>query len=156
MNRSQSSDALEAAVGLRFCFDCQKLIPLSEFMSGPRIFKCRPHFLEWRRTLVSATPVKRSLNRIRIESHQDLAIFGQKPMSIGSDEIRALLTPEQLLDSSNVSIVPLDPREPLSMSNCAVITTDQRRQILSRWKKTHDADAYIDAFEIMTEKPQLC
>ena len=155
LNSADSTDALEAATGMRFCRDCKKLIPLSQFMSGQRIFKCRSHFLESRRKLVSATPVKRSLNCVRAKSHQDLAIFGQKTMSIGSNEIRALLTPEQLLDSSNVSIVPLDPRKQLSMSNCVVITTDQRRQIVNRWKKTHDADAYIEALEIITEKPQI-
>ncbi len=147
MNRSKSTDALEAAAGLRFCFDCQKLIPLSQFMPGQRIFKCRSHFLEWRRKLVSATPVKRSLNCVRAKSYQDLAIFGQKAMSMGSNEIRSLLTPEQLLDSSKVSIVPVDPRKPLSESNCAVITSDQRREVVNGWRKNHDAEAYMEEIE---------
>jgi hypothetical protein len=155
LNSADSTDAQEAASGLRFCRDCKTLIPLSQFMPGQRIFKCRSHFLESRRKLVSATPIKRSLNCVRAKSHQDLAIFGQKAMSIGSNEIRLLLTTDQLLDSSKVSIVPVDPCKPLSVSNCVVITTDQRREVINGWRKNHDAKAYMEEIENITKKAQI-
>jgi hypothetical protein len=153
LNRADSIDAQEAATGLRFCRDCKTLLPLSLFAKGPRICLCITHFKASRRRIVMATPLKRAINSIRSKAHQDMVrIFNQSKMSFGSNEIKELLTPEQVEGFSNISVVPLDPRLPLHRLNAVAVNTEQRGIIFGRWKKTHDAAAYIEAIEKIKAK----
>ena len=155
LNRSECADAIEAASGLRFCRDCKTLLPLSQFAKGPRTCLCITHFKASRRRIVMATPLKRAINSIRSKAHQDMVrVFNQSKMSFGSNEIKELLTPDQIERSSHIYVVPLDPRLRLDRSNAIAINTEQRRVIFRGWKKTRDATSYIEALENIKKKAQ--
>jgi hypothetical protein len=138
----------EEATGTRFCVTCNALVPLEEFSSNVRRFRCIQHHKAERRRIVTATAEKRAVNSLRSKSHIDMkTLFDLSYMKMGVKEIHALLSPDQLECFSKFCIIPRRPNEHLSLDNAIAVTSEQRKSIVRVWKSKHDVKAYIDAVE---------
>jgi hypothetical protein len=144
-SKNDALNAIEKKTGLRFCDDCEELIPLSQFPKGVRMFKCLDHFRASRRRIVTATALKRAINSVRSRCHQDMVVFGHKSMKMGVNEIKSLLTPSQLEDSSKVCIIPRDPSAQLCVENAVAVSTEKRSAIMVCWRPNRDSAAYQTA-----------
>ena len=124
----------EEETGMRFCITCNKMVPLAEFATGKRRYKCVTHYRESRRETVLGTPERRSINSIRSRMRQDMVLFGHTAIKVGVKHFRKLMTPGQLADYANYCIIPKTPDLPLTEDNILVATTAQRRFAVSAWK----------------------
>ncbi len=137
----------EKGEALRFCKECNKMMPIDQFAPSRRSYQCIAHFREMRRRVVLGTPLKRMFNSIRCRCYQDMRLFNQKSMTITVDRIRELLTPQQMEDYSSYCIIPKDPTIPMSLDNSIAVTSYQRRYIVGAWKK--DPASYGSALSLM-------
>ncbi len=73
----------EEEIGMRFCITCNKMVPLAEFATGKRRYKCVTHYRESRRNTVFGTPERRAINSIRSRVRQDMVLFGHTSIKVG-------------------------------------------------------------------------
>ena len=74
-----------------------------------------------------------------------MVVFGHKAMKMGVNEIKSLLTPSQLEDSSKVCIIPKDPTVQLCVDNAVAVSTEKRSAVMACWRPNRDAAAYQTA-----------
>ena len=101
----------EAACGTRLCITCGEKIPLCNFSMKKRRYMCVRHYRETRKKAVLGTDEKRAFNSLRSRARQDRLIFGQEKIVMGVDQIKAIITPEQMANFSKYWIGPDDALE---------------------------------------------
>ena len=134
-------------LGLRFCKDCKRFIPIQKFASGVRRFICKRHF--WRavgrhsKVKMMGQPQKRALNRVWIQAHSDSRRqFNQKRIDIKQAEIDTIVRANVDATETNsiyqnlaISIVPVDPTQILSVSNAVLVSTRTRKLLMQQLKR---------------------
>ena len=154
--RSDINGRTEEETGMRFCITCNKMVPLAEFATGKRRYKCVTHYRESRRETVFGTPERRAINSIRSRVRQDMVLFGHTAIKVGVKHIRALMTSEQLAAFSKYCIIPKTPELPLSEDNIFVATVEQRRFVVSMWKAgAKSAAAYRRSLAFVLNAPSV-
>jgi len=127
---------------VRFCRTCNKLLPIDQFDQRENRFFCRQHLKDVFRWYRQGTQPKRAVNNLRVRCWKDKDIFGQTKSDITCQDIRDLMTPEQLNQFSKFSVVPKDPTKPISASNALLIKSDCRKYLVACWKVTRDLAQY--------------
>jgi len=138
--------AREQQTGLRFCSVCDKFLPLSEFKTGrTRIFLCVEHMREMEKQRILGFTPRRAYMTLLSRARADLAIFGHKKVCITLKELIAKLTEEQIMHSDAYAIVPLRPVSPITILNSVIISNEQRRYLVTLYKRSKDPEEYEQA-----------
>ena len=95
-----------------------------------------------KRKMVLGTHEKRAFNSLRCRARQDMLMFGHSRMIISRQQVVHLLTDAQIAKFSQFCLIPRDPKEILSVDNVTVVTTFQRKYVISRWRITRDNELY--------------
>jgi hypothetical protein len=142
----------EEQTGVRMCTTCAKLLPLSDFPEGKRMYTCTKHFKEMKHVYALGTVHKRANHSLRSRAYMDMKrLFGQdRIMNLSSKQILAMLTADQLDSYSKFSLIPKNPEKPLSIENCQLVTTMQRAYVMTNWKQSRDATKYASALQSIT------
>lgn len=138
--------AREQQSGLRFCSCCDAFLPLAEFKAGPtRIFMCLKHARAYALHKVLGTTPKKAFNTLRCRVKNDMEAFGQTKMCISHKEFMSKLSEEQTLNFSDYALVPRRPSNPITTLNSVIVTTEQRKFLVTLFKRTKNADEYEKA-----------
>ena len=132
----------EQETGMRMCVKCDKLLPLDQFDQKIRHYMCISHLKELHNHNTLGTHEKRAFNSIRCRAHADMLMFKQGKMYLPKSLVLTMLTKEQIANFSGYCIIPRRPDQPISKDNSIVVTSAQRRYIVSQWKASQDADQY--------------
>jgi hypothetical protein len=156
MSKKVSSQLVSAAIaaeqetGMRMCTMCDKRIPLSEFNTDKRMFKCKMHFREMQRHYNLGSVPKIAYNSIRCRAYKDMKrLFGQTSMHLSRKQIIGMLTEEQMGSFVKFCMIPRDPEKPLDINNSIIVTTIQRAYIVAGWRATHEPARYASDLEFV-------
>jgi hypothetical protein len=69
-------------------------------------------------------------------------VFNQVDSNFSNQDIRDMMTDDQINNFSLYAIVPEDPLQPLSKSNSVLITAECRKYLVASWKVTKDTTQY--------------
>jgi len=149
MARKKGKSAIQLAKQLakkdksiRFCRRCNKLLPIDQFSPSETRLLCREHLRESVRLYRRVNKAKRAIDNIRIRCWVDKKIFGQTASALSCQDIRDMMTADQLNEFSKYSIVPKDPTQQISRSNAQLIMAKCRQYLISCWKVTRDLAQY--------------
>ena len=118
----------------RYCRECMQMLPVSQIR--PKSFFCHQHY----RMLTKWN--KSTSDPIRHKCSDDKIAFAQPRIEMSNEQIRKLLTTEQLENNKRWCIVPLDPSSILAVGNAVVVTSIHRRFLVTQWTQTHDVSQY--------------
>ena len=154
----------DAPGGIRFCTACDNFLPVSEFPLGPRRYSCKMHMWttagEKARANRMADTNKRVLLRLWGKAYDDSNRFNRAwrtldgidahtsnhaYISITQREIEQLLGTATNYSSMGVhdhpmefakriAVVPVNPKDVLSLSNAALVPNTIKRQLFRSWK----------------------
>jgi hypothetical protein len=142
--------AAEKETGLRMCTMCDKRLPLSEFNTDKRRFKCKMHFREMQRHYNLGSVPKIAYNSIRCRAYKDMKrLFSQESMHLSRKQIIDMLTEEQMGSIVKFCMIPRNPDQPLDINNSIIVTTIQRAYIVAGWKSTRNAARYASDLEFV-------
>ena len=79
---------------------------------------------------------------VRLRIWMEKNKFEQTELNLSCQDIRDLLTPEQLAEHRKWAIVPNNPLLPVSKSNAVVIDNEHHRFIVNIWETSKDAVKY--------------
>ena len=130
----------------RFCKACQQMLSVDRFCPNETSAYCREHFnarMRASRKRDSYTDKRRrAISGLRHKIWLDKQIFNQSDMSISYQDIRELLTDDQVDMYLQLAIVPDVPTMPLTKSNAVVIGNKHRKFVLGIWKNSCDPVKY--------------
>jgi hypothetical protein len=137
---------LEEHHGRRFCKLCAKLLPVSSFKRGQRVYTCLAHRSEptARRDPRETTRTQTILN-MHAMARRDRSLFAQPTMLLTPGEMDMILIQQGLTDpheAARWSLVPWDPTRPMSNANYRLLSKMRRRTLLSKWSSS-GTDPYI-------------
>jgi len=113
----------------------------------------RPSQLHRRRPISNETIDKRALNSFRCRARIDALMFGHTGLKITQQELLDLLTETHIQEFPKFCLVPLTPNKPLTADNTIVISAQQRRFLIERWKKSRDEKQYESDIELIASNP---
>lgn len=143
----------EQLSGLRLCKQCNMLLPLAQFRQKSREYLCLTHFRATRRRHILGTHEKRAFNSLRCKARQDMIMFGHDHMVISRKQFTAMLTEEQMANFSLYCMIPRRPDKPLTRDNSIIVTSFQRKYIVSKWRIARDPDQYERDLEYILAAP---
>jgi hypothetical protein len=136
--------ATEHLTGVRSCSSCDKFLPLDQFwVNDRRLYMCIPHMRERARIEVMGRLPKHAYNNLRCKARPDMIEFGHTKMNIRRQEVIDMLTEEQITNFREYCLMPKRPDIPLSLANSIVLTSQQRKYLIGRWRKTRDTVKYM-------------
>ena len=135
-------------LSVRYCRKCEKSMPLDQFEPGEVRFFCREHLREILRWYRQGDQCRRAISNLRVKCWNDKAAFGQTHVDLSCQEIRNMMTIDQMKSFSLYAIVPKDPTLTLSSSNAVLITANCRKYLMASWKLTHDKTQYQEILQI--------
>jgi hypothetical protein len=154
----------DAPGGIRFCTSCDNFLPVSEFPLGPRRYSCKMHMWATAGKKAKAKRMadtnKRIMFRLWGKAYDDSKRFNRawrtlddvdgRPtnhafIAITQREIEQLLCTatdyssmavyDQPMEfARRIAVVPVNPKEVLSLSNAALVPNTVKRQLLRSWK----------------------
>jgi hypothetical protein len=154
----------DAPGGVRFCTVCDSFLPVDEFPAGPRRYSCKKHMwaIAGKRAKAKrmADTNKMILFRLWGKAYDDSKIFDHaqrtlndtdtQPMNhahiaITQREIEQLLyiateySSPAVYDhhrefAKRIAVVPVNPKEVLSLCNAALVPNTVKRQLFRAWK----------------------
>ena len=135
-------------LGLRFCKNCNRFVPIQNFATGTRRFQCKRHAYiavgRHSKAKMMAKPQKRALNKVWIQAYLDAKRqFNQKRIDIKQAEIDKFvranvdieMDTKSFYENLAISIVPVDPTQILSVLNVALVTTRTRRLLMQQLRR---------------------
>jgi hypothetical protein len=165
----------DAPGGVRFCTVCDRFLPVDEFPSGPRRYSCKKHMWATAGKRAKAKRMadtnKMILFRLWGKAYDDSKRFhcarrtlddtDTQPMNHAHISITQLEI-EQLLYTATdyfstavydhhrefakrIAVVPVNPKEVLSLCNAALVPTTVKRQLFRAWK-LDDLEGYNNLF----------
>jgi len=133
---------------VRYCRKCEKSMSLDQFDPGEVRFFCSKHLREILRWYRQGDQGRRAVNNLRVKCWTDKATFGQPTVGLSCQDIRNMMTPDQIKTFSRYAIVPKDPTQILSASNALLITANCRKYLVASWKITQDTEQYQEILQI--------
>ncbi|KAJ1464793.1 hypothetical protein T484DRAFT_3050065 [Baffinella frigidus] len=154
----------DAPGGIRFCTVCDSFLPVGEFPLGPRRYSCKKHMWatggQRAKAKRMADTNKMILFRLWGKAYDDSKRFqpawrtlddtdqamNHANISITQREIEQLLCIAaknssmavydhlQASQARTLAIVPVNPKEVLSLCNAALVPTTVKRQLFRSWK----------------------
>jgi hypothetical protein len=151
----------DAPGGIRFCVACDSFLLVSEFPLGPRRYTCKKHTWETTGKKAKAKRLadtnKRILFRLWGKAYDDSKRFSrwrtlvesqprnQAHVSITQHEIEQLLytatdySSREVYDNPmkfarRIAVVPVNPKEILSLSNAALVPNTVKRELFRAFK----------------------
>ena len=140
--------------GVRYCRVCRDFLPVSRFPRGVRRFTCRVHL--WQRNGQKARkallmkPRKRLLARLWMQGYKDSFKLGHARIALTQKELDALLDAYACSEGCSdghgeaepraagaaerldkLAVVPIDRAKLLCMDNAAVVTKEERSELLA-------------------------
>ena len=134
--------AKQGDCSVRYCRKCQKSLPLHQFAPGEVRYFCSEHLREILRWYRQGDQSRRAVSNLRVKCWTDKATFGQAHVDLSCQDIRDMMTPDQIESFSQYAIVPKDPTQTLSATNALLITANCRKYLVASWKTTHDTKQY--------------
>ena len=134
-------------LGLRFCKNCNRFVPIQNFATGTRRFQCNLHAYiavgRHSKAKMMAKPQKRALNKVWIQAYCDSKRqFNQTRIDIKQAEIDTIVranvdakTDKSIYENLAISIVPVDPTQILSVSNAVLVATRTRKLLMQQLKR---------------------
>jgi hypothetical protein len=126
----------------RFCRKCNLLLPLDKFAPNQRRFFCIQHSKRLHTPRKNGTPEKKALETLRSKSRGDKNVFGQPDFKLTNEDIKKILTDEQLKNVPAWCIVPIVPDKPLVANNAIVVAPAHRKHLIASWRENHDTEEY--------------
>jgi len=123
----------------RFCRACKQMLPADHFKGIRRYCHIHP---DARTSDPHIAKTKRAVSAIRYRVWDDKRIFQQPEHNITFQDIRDMLTPEQLDTFSEWAIVPDDPTAPVCRSNAVVVGNRHHMFLLNIWQHSKDSKKY--------------
>ena len=151
-----SSDIIvktEQISGLRLCKACNMLLPLDQFRPRRGKYLCLAHLRAASRRHILGTHEKRAFNSLRCKARQDMIMFGHDHMVISRKQFNTKLTEEQMQQFSLYCMIPRRLDKPLTYENSVIVTSFQRKYIVSKWKILRDPDQYERDLEYILAAP---
>jgi len=150
MNITCTRDSKDKSI--KFCRTCEKYLPKDQFDPTSNRRFCYKHLREICRWYRQGSQARRGVTNLRIQCCKDKKVFGQPKSAISCQNIRDMLTEDQLNHFSDYSIVPKDPTQPISISNSVLITAKCRKYLVSCWKVTKDLEQYQQILQMQQFK----
>jgi hypothetical protein len=171
----------DAPGGIRFCTACDNFLPVSQFPVGPRRFLCKTHmwatagkkakakrmadtnkmilFRLWGKAYDDS---KRFNRAWRTPDDTDAQSINHAHISITQREIEQLLhiatnySSEAVYDNHRefarrIAVVPVNPKEVLSLCNAALVPNTIKRQLFRSWK-LDGLEGYNQLFQEESER----
>jgi hypothetical protein len=133
--------------GMRFCRVCNKFLPIGMFPIGQRRYTCRPHI--WKKIgkkskmRLHQKPEKKLLSQMWVQCYKDSRML-RVDIHMKQKDISMMLQGIQENERGGLCVLPKDPLSPISPENSALVTKNNRRVMLSEWKK---ANKVLQAFQ---------
>lgn len=140
--RTNTGLRTEQETGMRFCIQCDELLPLDKFRTQKREYMCISHYRKMRVQFTLGTQEKRAFNSLRCKARSDMLLFNQERMFMPRTLVKSMLTAEQTTNFSAYSIIPKRPDQPLSEDNSIIVTSAQRIYVVAKWRTSRDSDQY--------------
>ena len=152
--------AAAAAEELRRCKRCDRDLPLTMFLKGPRRFVCKTHMREMiKRAAPPLSADERAARKIWVCSYKDVKSLRGDTAAINLThaDIKAVLerAGQQPTSYRDVFILPRVPTDPLTASNAVLSGHSTRRYLLTLWRKRRDVEAYARAVQSLGNDPLL-
>ncbi len=142
----------------RWCKGCCDFLPLDNFPKGKRRYMCSKHARPSnaraiREKMFGKNPRKKAVWRIwhyaYLDSRSSFPVKGgvDKTRSLTQADIAAQCEAQGLEPTTEVRVVPLDPRAPAKPGNMALVGREQRPLLVKVWKACQDLGMYCKALE---------
>lgn len=142
----------------RWCKECQEFKQLDCFRKGNRTYVCKLHVwprIKEKRKRKFEDPVKHGLWKMWNLAYNDSRIIyghaGQKSLA-GQPSIHELCNQKGLLPSSDLRIVPINPKHPMIDGNMNVVDKEGRTMLVNIWRNSSDEQLYAQALQTLLEK----
>lgn len=139
----------------RWCKGCSSFLPIESFPPGRRRYQCRlhtcPQARERKERLFARNPSKKALWRMwhysYLDSRSAFRTGGEKcTYQLVQDDILELCQNAGVQPSSQLRVVPMDPRKPLEAGRNGAIVSRRGRALLAKiWKVSCDTEMYASA-----------
>lgn len=132
-----------------YCMQCRGFLPLDQFKSGPKRWVCRRHYNEkWHRVKTEQwkkDPLEKQANIIWQVAYRDSITVFQLKIEITQAQVLQLLQEHSI--STNVRLLPLEPKRPLSMGNFILASLAIRKVMCRVWKQFECTTEYGRALD---------
>ena len=136
---------------MRYCVKCKSFLEQSKFVMAKNRNTCREHInkqhAQYQIERWKKHPMERKAHTIWQIAYLDCRKTFQIKMKLGLKQVLKLLESKEFGLENDVRFVPLDPLEPLSISNFCMTNAATRFDLCFMWRRVHCAEDYKACFE---------